>query len=88
MLSGSRIRAGNTTTTTTMKTNQELIEQAETLIREVLHRHDRELEGLPRAHGDHAMAHLREMWRALDGHADVMPPMQVAKLHAMLGGAA
>ena len=71
-----------------MKTNKELIEQAEQCLREVLHRNDCELEGMPRAHGDHAMAHLREMWRALDGHTDVMPPMQVAKLHAMLGGAA
>ncbi len=67
-----------------MKTNQELLEIAETAIREMLHRHDLELEGLPRAHGNHAIAHIREASRALDGHTDILTPMQTAKLHTAL----
>lgn len=71
-----------------MKTNQELIEQAEQCLRELLHRHDRELEGMPRAHGNHAVAHLRAMGRALAGETDVPEPLKLAKLQAMLGGVA
>lgn len=70
-----------------MKPNKELIEIAESNVREILHRHDYALEGMARSHLDHAMAHLREAWRALDGHTDVIDPMRVAKLHAALAGA-
>lgn len=67
-----------------MKTNKELLDIAAAAIRELLHRHDYELEGMPRAHGNHAIAHIREAQRALDGHTDVRTPMQTAKLHAAL----
>jgi hypothetical protein len=67
-----------------MKTNKQLLDIAEAAIRELLHRHDYELEGMPRAHSHHAIAHIREAQRALDGHPDVMPPLQTAKLTAAL----
>jgi len=67
-----------------MKTNKELLTEAHAAVRELLHRHDFEIEGMPRAHGNHAIAHLSEAIRALDGHTDVLTPMQTAKLHAAL----
>lgn len=67
-----------------MKTNKELVEAAESAMRELLHRHDQEIEGMARAHGNHAMAHIRECWRALDGHMDVVDPLKLAKLHAAM----
>lgn len=67
-----------------MKSNKQLVDDATTAIRELLHRHDREIDGLPRQHGNHAIAHLNTMWRALDGHTDVDPPLKTAKLIAAL----
>lgn len=67
-----------------MHTNKQLLDIAENALRELLHRHDYELQGHARSHGNHAIAHIREAWRALDGQTDVPAPLQTAKLTAAL----